>query len=121
MAGTMGFPSVGLQAVAREDTPPSEGERAMMAYARKIARDANQVTVGDVAMLKARGFSGAESFEIAAIAAARSFLTKVMDALGVQPDSSFLEMDETFQHSMTMGRPIDPGQTGKVALATEQP
>lgn len=82
-------------------------ERAMMAYAAKIARDASRVNAGEVEALKSLGFSDAEVFDIAAIASARAFLTKIMDALGAEPDAHFLDLEEDFRHALTVGRPID--------------
>jgi uncharacterized peroxidase-related enzyme len=84
-----------------------EGEQAMLAYARQVARDAAQVTAGDVAALRAHGFSDAEIFDIAAVAAGRAFFTKLLDALGVLSDSPALALDDTLRRALTVGRPID--------------
>jgi hypothetical protein len=96
-----------LDALARDaDTPLSEAEAAMMAFARKVAGDAPSVTASDVVGLKAFGFSDAEIFDIAAAAAARAFFAKLGDGLGVQPDAEFLALDESLRASLTVGRPI---------------
>jgi hypothetical protein len=39
--------------------------------------------------------------------AGRAFFTKVLDALGVEPDSPFLALDESFRRTLTVGRAID--------------
>lgn len=82
-------------------------ERAMLRYARQVARDAAGVTPGQVEDLEALGFSAAEVFDIAAAAAGRAFFTKVLDALGVAPDSPYLAFDAAFRQPLTVGRAID--------------
>jgi alkylhydroperoxidase family enzyme len=82
-------------------------EAAAMRYARQIARDASAVTAGEVHDLKALGLSDAEIFDIAAVAAGRAFFAKLLDALGVMPDSPFLAIDAALREPLTVGRPID--------------
>ncbi len=84
----------------------SAAERAMMDFARQVARDARAVTREQVEALRAHGFSDAEVFDVAAVAAARAFLTKLVDGLGAEPDSVFLDMEEAFRSALTVGRPI---------------
>ena len=82
-------------------------EQAMVTFARQIAKDASRVTADQVAALREHGYTDAEIFDIAATAAGRAFFTKVLDALGVEPDSPFLAFDESFRRTLTVGRPID--------------
>ena len=86
-----------------------EAEQVMLHFARQVARDASQVTAAQVAALRSQGFTEAEIFDIAATAAGRAFFTKVLDALGVEPDSPFGALDEAFRSPLTVGRTIDPG------------
>ena len=85
----------------------TEAEAEMIAFARKVARDASTIGPDDVARLKEHGFSDADIFDIAATAAARSFFTKLLDALGSEPDAPFLEMNERLRDALAVGRPID--------------
>lgn len=85
----------------------TDAEQAMMRFARKVALDASKITHGEVAALAAHGFTDAEIFDIAAVAAGRAFFTKLLDGLGVEPDSTYLRLDEEFRHAMKGGRPID--------------
>lgn len=81
-------------ALAKGEWPKelSDAERAMMNYSRHIALDASSVTADEVTQLKQQhGFSDEELFDIAAIAAGRSFLTKLLDGLGCTPDPALLE------------------------------
>lgn len=98
-----------IQAMARGKTPTSltADEVAMMAFARDVARDATKVTSGQIEQLKQHGFTDDQIFDIAAIAAARAFWTKVLDALGVEADAAYREMDGEFRRALTVGRPID--------------
>lgn len=82
-------------------------EQAMVRFARQVARDASGVTSNQVDELRAGGLSDGEVFDIAAVAAARAFFAKLLDALGVLPDSSFLALDEALRSTLTVGRSID--------------
>jgi alkylhydroperoxidase family enzyme len=85
----------------------SEAEQAMLGFARQIARDAAGVSAAQVSSLEQHGYSDAEIFDIAAVAAGRAFFTKLLDALGVLPDSTFLAEGEGFRGALTVGRAID--------------
>jgi uncharacterized peroxidase-related enzyme len=84
-------------------------EAAIVRYARKVAADASTVTEDDVAALRAHGLSDAEIFDVAATAAARAFFAKLLDALGVEADPVFRELDEPLQEALLVGRPIAAG------------
>jgi uncharacterized peroxidase-related enzyme len=92
----------------------TDAEKAMVEYARRVATDASQVAAGDVDLLRSHGFSDAEIFDIAAVAAGRAFFTKLLDGLGVEADSSFLAMSEALREALTVGRPIESRQTEKL-------
>lgn len=106
-------------AAKRCDGVLNDAEQAMLRFARKVAGDASTVTSADVEELERLGFTDAEIFDIAAVAAGRAFFTKVLDALGVQVDSPFLSMDRPLRSSLTVGRPIDTGVC--TALSRPQP
>jgi len=84
----------------------SDADVAMIAFARKVAADASAVTADDAAALRDAGFSDPEIFDIAAIAAARAFFTKLLDGVGCEPDSAFMEIDESLRTALVVGRPI---------------
>jgi uncharacterized peroxidase-related enzyme len=84
----------------------SEVEAAMMDLARKVVADASSVTNEDVDRLRRGGLREDEIFDVVATAAARAFFAKVVDALGGEPDSTFMEMDEGLRERLTVGRPI---------------
>jgi len=81
-------------------------DRAIMAFAEKVVVDATSITQADVDELRACGLSDDEVFDVALAAAARCFFSKTLDALGVQPDAAYSELDPSFVESLTVGRPI---------------
>ncbi|HEU5297165.1 MAG TPA: hypothetical protein VFU71_20455 [Burkholderiaceae bacterium] len=85
----------------------SAAERAMLRFARQVVRNAAGVTAAQVDELKAHGFSDAEVFDLAATAAGRAFFAKLLDALGVAPDSPFLDLESELREPLTVGRAID--------------
>lgn len=87
-------------------TSVTRPEQAMIVFARQVARDASSITPEDVGVLKSHGFTDAEIFDIAATAAGRAFFTKLLDALGVALDESFMKIDQSFRDPLTVGRPI---------------
>ena len=81
-------------------------EVAMMAFVEKLVRHADRMTEADVAQLRALGYRDEEIFDIAATAAARCFYSKLLDALGVQADSYFNDLDPALRETLTVGRPV---------------
>ncbi|MHC2361980.1 putative peroxidase-related enzyme [Rhizobium leguminosarum] len=71
-----GFTSDGLTAVVNETekAPIDAGERAIMAFAAKVARDATSVTQQDIDGLKKHGLSDADVFDVTAAASGPVFL-----------------------------------------------
>jgi uncharacterized peroxidase-related enzyme len=82
-------------------------EQALIGFARQVAADASRVTADDVRRLRALGWSDVDIFDAAATAAGRAFFTKMLDALGVQPDAPFNALEEPLRRALTVGRPID--------------
>ena len=90
----------------------------MVRFARRVVTDAANITSAQVDGLKAHGFSDAEVFDIAATAAGRAFFAKLLDALGVEPDSPFLELAPTMRVPLTVGRPIGEAPCLTMPVAT---
>jgi hypothetical protein len=59
-----------------------------------------------VQALRDQGFTDTEIFDVAAAAAARCFFSKLLDALGAEPDAAFLQMEEDLRRRLTVGRAI---------------
>ncbi|MEM9533176.1 MAG: peroxidase [Pseudomonadota bacterium] len=80
---------------------------AIVRFARAIARDASRITAEQVQKLKTvHQLSDGEIFDIAAVAAGRSFFAKLLDALGSAPDVTAFEIEEDLRKPLTIGRPI---------------
>ena len=97
----------------------TEAEQEMMRFSRQVARDASTVEAADVERLKAHGFSDAEVFDIAAVAAGRAFFTKVLDAVGSLPDAGFLSLNEDLRGQLTVGRPISTEEDEVMSTVTD--
>ena len=101
-------PAVTAIALDARESPLPPRERAMMAFAEKVAVEADRITPADIDGLRAHGYRDEEIFDVAAAAAARCFFSKLLDALGVQADASFNELDPALRRALTVGRPLAP-------------
>jgi alkylhydroperoxidase family enzyme len=84
-----------------------EADRAIMAFAERVVADATAITQADIDELRAHGLSDGEIFDVVLAATIRCFFSKTLDALGVQPDAEFRELDPAFRERLTVGRPIE--------------
>jgi len=84
----------------------SPRERALCDFAVKLTRLAAEIGEADIDALRAHGLSDAETFDVIAAAAARCFFSKVLDAVGAQPDARYAELDAPLRETLTVGRPI---------------
>ena len=108
LAGFIGKDAVAAIAKVREADVLPDVDVAIVQLARQIAKDATKVTSGQIEVLKYRhDLTDAEVFDIVAIAAGRSFLTKLLDGLGVAPDNPWNALDPDFRERLNIGRPID--------------
>lgn len=98
---------VGVMAKGGEVPGLTAAEGAMMAFSRKVARDASAVTEADADALREHGLTDAEIFDVAATAAGRAFFTKLLDALGVLPDAPMAGVPPVLRAVVDFGRPID--------------
>ncbi|MBZ2168836.1 MULTISPECIES: carboxymuconolactone decarboxylase family protein [Marinobacter] len=85
----------------------SEQDVAVMALARKVARDAGSVEADDIQRLKASGLTDGEVFDIVATAAGRAFFTKLVEGLGALPDAEMAAVGLPLCEGMVVGKPID--------------
>jgi uncharacterized peroxidase-related enzyme len=98
----LGRPSEELDAV----------DMAVIDVADKVATDATTVTRADIERLRGLGLSDAEILDVVLAAAARCFFSKVLDAVGCDPDADFNDLIEPeLREALTVGRPI-AGEVG---------
>jgi len=102
------FDSATVTAIMKDahEAPLEPGERAMMAFVEKVVLNADRVSRADIEVLRSHGYQDEEIFDVAAAAAARCFFSKLLDALGVQADSTFNDLDPTLRVALTVVRPI---------------
>jgi len=119
LAELIGEDAVMAIAEGRKADVLSTADFAIAEFARDIARDARKITHGRVEALKSiHGLTDEEVFDVVATAAARCFFTKVLDALGSEPDSAFMSMSPALRQALTVGRPVShrkPEHTAAVA------
>ena len=81
-------------------------EVAVMDLADKVAGDAGSVTQSDIDGLRALGLTDGEITDVVLAAAARCFFSKVLDALGAEPDERYADLDPEIRDVLVVGRPI---------------
>lgn len=84
-------------------------EVAMMAFAEKLTLNAYKITEKDIDELRAHGFTDAEILDIALAAAARNFFSKLLDAVGAEPDAEYLKLEKGLRKALAVGRPFGEG------------
>jgi uncharacterized peroxidase-related enzyme len=84
----------------------SEQEVAVMDLAEQVARDATAIQQSDVDRLRDLGLNDAEILEVVVAATARCFFSKTLDALGVQPDAKYGDLEPGLRDALTVGRAI---------------
>jgi uncharacterized peroxidase-related enzyme len=87
-------------------------DRAVMAFAVKVALSADSITQEDVDELKAAGLGDDDVLDVTLAAAARCFFSKTLDATGTPPDAAFNTLPETLRKVLTVGRPIERPHSG---------
>lgn len=104
-------PRLAASVLSGADTGLTPAERAMAAWARKVARDPNATTASDVQALRDAGFSDADIFAITVYVALRIAFSTVNDALGVRPDAQYAALaPAAVRDAVTFGRPLADGQ-----------
>jgi len=81
-------------------------EKAVVEFAEHVTRDANSVTQADVDRLKEFGLTDEAVLDVVLAVAARNFFSRVLDAVGAEPDAVFNELPAALRDALTVGRPI---------------
>jgi uncharacterized peroxidase-related enzyme len=79
---------------------------AVMDLAAKVAEDATSVEQADVDRLRSLGLSDQDILDVVLAAAVRCFFSKVLDALGAEPDAKYSQLDPALRDVLTVGRAI---------------
>jgi uncharacterized peroxidase-related enzyme len=83
-----------------------EADLAIMDLAEQVVADATEITREDLERLRAHGLDDGEIVSVVLAAAARCFFSKTLDALGIEPDASYAELDPELRDVLVVGRPI---------------
>src|SRR5689334_6365491 len=97
-----------LQAVVSDDRDAGldDVDVAVMDLATKVARDATSVEQADIDRLRSLGLSDRDILDVVLAAAARCFFSKVLDAVGAEPDAKYGQLDPAIREALTVGRAI---------------
>ena len=79
---------------------------AVIDLADKVAGDASSIQASDIERLRSVGLSDEEILDVVLAAAARCFFAKILDALGVQADAKYGDLDPDIRDVLTVGRAI---------------
>ena len=83
-----------------------EVDVSVMDLAEHVADDATSITDGDLQRLRDLGLSDTDVMDVVLAAAARCFFSKTLDALGVQPDAHYRDIEPELRDALVVGRPI---------------
>jgi alkylhydroperoxidase family enzyme len=83
-----------------------EVDLAVMELAEQVAGDATAIEESDRQRLRDLGLTDGEIMDVILTAALRAFWTKTLDALGVQPDASYADLEPEIREVLVVGRPI---------------
>ena len=89
------------------DAGLTDQEKAMAAWARKVARDPNATTPADIQALRDSGLDDGQIFAITAFVALRLAFSTINDSLGAQPDAQLaLSLPQEVREAVSYGRPV---------------
>jgi len=98
--------AVAAGVITGSDTGLTSQEKAMAAWARKVARDPNATGPGDIQALRDCGLDDGQIFAITAFVALRLAFSTVNDALGCQPEAQLAQsLPPEVRDAVTYGRP----------------
>jgi alkylhydroperoxidase family enzyme len=103
---TVSDPDLAAGVIRGDDEGLSDEERTMVSWARKVAKDPNGTTQGDVEALRSAGFNDRQVFAVTVFVALRIAFSTVNDALGTGPDAALrASAPEAVVSAVQYGRP----------------
>ena len=104
LAATAGD-TVAADVLREDDSGLPAADRALAAWARRVARDPNAATADDVDDLRSAGFDDRAIFAITLFLALRIAFSSVNDALGAVPDPALAQRaPDAVRRAVTFGR-----------------
>lgn len=87
----------------------ADADRAVVAFATRLAQDAASIEQADVDALRAAGLSDADVVDVVMAVAARMFFTTVLDGLGAQVDPPLAgTFPPDVRDALVVGRDVAP-------------
>jgi uncharacterized peroxidase-related enzyme len=88
------------------DTGLTDQEKALAAWARKVATDPNATTPADIQALRDAGLDDGQIFAVTSFVALRLAFSTINDSLGAQPDAELARsLPPEVREAVTYGRP----------------
>ncbi len=84
----------------------SAEEVALMAFAQKVINHPGRVEQEDMDELRGHGLTDEDILNVLTAVTARSFFSKTLDALDVQPDEIYRELEPELLQVLSIGRPF---------------
>jgi uncharacterized peroxidase-related enzyme len=110
--GKASDPALAAGVLKGSDAGLTDQEKAMAAWARKVARDPNATTTADIQSLRDCGLDDGQIFAVTAFVALRLAFSTINDSLGAQPDQQLaVSLPREVREAVTYGRPVDQAPT----------
>jgi uncharacterized peroxidase-related enzyme len=88
------------------DAGLTDQEKALAAWARKVATDPNATTPADIQALRDSGLDDGQIFAVTSFVALRLAFSTINDSLGAQPDAQLAQsLPPEIRQAVTYGRP----------------
>jgi transposase-like protein len=84
----------------------TEQEVAVMEFAEKISLHAHAIQKEDVENLRRLGLSDEEILDVTLASSIRNSFSRVVDALGTEPDDKYLDLEPQVRKALQKGRPF---------------
>jgi uncharacterized peroxidase-related enzyme len=84
----------------------SDEEVALMDFAQRITKKANQIDEKDFDILRGYGLSDEEIFDVVLACTARNFFSKTLDSIGTIPDDIYKDLEPELIKAFSVGRPF---------------
>jgi uncharacterized peroxidase-related enzyme len=105
--GKAADPGVAAGVLTGSDAGLTDQEKAMAAWARKVADDPNATTPADIQALRDSGLDDGQIFAITSFVALRLAFSTINDSLGAQPDAPLAQsLPPQVRDAVTYGRPV---------------
>ncbi len=110
--GKASDPALAAGVLTGSDARLTDQEKAIAAWARKVARDPNATTQADIQALRDSGLDDGQIFAITAFVALRLAFSAINDSLGAQPDAQLAQsLPREVRQAVTYGRPAAQAPT----------